>query len=51
MRKLILETDEWMVHKDEEKQVLIVSYFEEGHFKNDIFIPYQDIGIPKEGVK
>jgi hypothetical protein len=48
MRKKILETEDWIVEKDEDNRVVIVSSFEGNHFRDDISISYEDLGIPKE---
>ena len=45
MRKTIIETDDWVVQNDEETKEIIVSHFSEGHYLNDIHIPYEKLGI------
>jgi hypothetical protein len=47
MRKMIIETDDWIVQKDEEDKEIIVTCFSDGHYVNDIHIPYEKLGIKK----
>lgn len=45
MRETIVENEDWTVQKDEEKKVMIVSYFEDGHFRDEIIIPYDKLNL------
>lgn len=47
MKQVIKESDDWIIQKDDEERVIIISYFEEFHYKDEISISYDELGFLK----
>lgn len=47
MKQIIKENDDWVIEKDDEKRKIIVSYFEDFHYKDEISIPYDELNFIK----
>jgi hypothetical protein len=43
MREKIREDENWVIQKDDHQKRIIISYFEDGHFREELFIPYDEL--------
>lgn len=47
MKQTIKENDDWTIQRDDENRVVIISYFEEGHYFDEISISYDELNFMK----
>lgn len=47
MKQIIKENDDWVIEKDDENSVVVISFFEDGHYVDDISISYDELKFVK----